>query len=380
MISRRDMLAGMGGLPFARPDQHYEPPDAGLVPGSRTSILRAREVIITPGAGNANGLFVYNGPAAFDNLIASITAANVHDGKGNLTLAPVSVYDPAGSPEIVMNLTGEGLNWSTAPTQAGPWSFLASFQTDHSANFTLSGSNTLTVSGRLFVLNGVSISAGGLIVVGGITADVAAISSGQAGGLVLHVTNTTANPTSPNVRIDSQAAGDPALGIRITGDSFNRLLLDDNASTGGRIRVGTGAVALDTALFRAAAATWAADPILFNNAGAAETKQAPTFANSWANSGAPGANLQFWRVAAPGNEMRWYGRITAPAGVAANQAITAAVPAAYRPAHTNFVNAIDVTSGAAIRISFGSTGVLTYQSGAVAADVIDVNGLISLDA
>jgi len=78
--------------------------------------------------------------------------------------------------------------------------------------------------------------------------------------------------------------------------------------------------------------------------------------------------------------MSWVGRVVAPAGVAAGQGITAAVAAAYRPAHTQKVSAINVTTGGAVRLSFGSTGVLTFQAGAVAGDSIDLGDLIYLDA
>ncbi len=85
-------------------------------------------------------------------------------------------------------------------------------------------------------------------------------------------------------------------------------------------------------------------------------------------------------MAAPYNEIRWVGRVLAPAGVAANQAITAAVPAAYRPAHTQKVSAMNVTTGAAVRLVFGSAGTLTHASGAAAGDSIDLGDLVSLDA
>lgn len=386
MASRRAMLAAMGGLPFARPDQHYEPPDGAIVPGAR-SVLRAREIIITPGSGNANGLFVYDGPAAFDSLIASITAANVHDSKGNLTLAPMSIYDPTGSPVIVMNFSGEGMGWATAATEAGPWSVIGSFQTDHSGDFSLAGTTfAINVTGLTFVAHGVSISAGGLAVVGGITADTEAISSGQAGGLLLQVTNTTGSPTAPNVRITSQTAGDTAFAIRVAGDSFNRVIVDDNGTTGGRIRAGSGAVAPDVALYRAAANEWAGDYAAFNNAGSAETWQTvggtgAAFAGTWANAAAPGVNLKYRRNMAPYKSVHWVGRVTNTVAQAAGSQITAAVAAAYTPSNTHDITCFNLTSGAVVRVSIGSTGILTCQSAIAANDVVGIpDTIIGLDA
>src|SRR5260370_745462 len=98
----------------------------------------------------------------------------------------------------------------------------------------------------------------------------------------------------------------------------------DTEATGGRAAGGPGTAGLDVALFRGAANQWAADFIAFNNAGAAETRQAvgvaTAFANGWLNGAAPGAPLQYWRGGPPHHGNPRGGPRLAPAGGAAHPA------------------------------------------------------------
>src|SRR5260370_15880170 len=113
----------------------------------------------------------------------------------------------------------------------------------------------------------------------------------------------------------------------------------DTEATGGRAAGGPGTAGLDVALFRGAANQWAADFIAFNNAGAAETRQAvgvaTAFANGWLNGAAPRAPLQYWREAAAATTHRQRGPLPPPPGVAADPASTPAAPPPLTPPHTH---------------------------------------------
>jgi hypothetical protein len=374
---------------------------AGLSVSGGAAIITGPDYIF-----NSAGLFIYSGTPAAGNLIASVAAVAGTDGFGNAYKSGFGTYGGgsfiqqailAGLPALILHASGDTGDGTIQPLAAGGGYelVLTSPNAAADANATLllvskAGSGlanpaVVVPAGNTLQVVANAIVGAGLAVTGGETADTVAISSGQAGGLVLAVTNTTAAPAAPNVRITGAAAGDAALGIRIAGDAANRVLLDDNGTTGGRIRAGSGAAALDVALYRAAANQWAADYLAFNASGVAEVWQSvggigAAFANGWTNAGAPGAILQYRRNAAPYQTVSWAGRVVAPAGVVAGQAITAAVAAAYRPAHTQKVAAVDVTTGATVRLSIGSTGVLTYQSGAAAGDSIDLGDLVYLDA
>jgi hypothetical protein len=364
--------AAMGGLPAARPDQLTFPPPGGQqIPGSRTG--RFPQVVIF---GPKGQLLIYSGPPAAGNLVASISSAAGTDSKGNAFLAGVSSYTQS-APFLAANMNSGLVDFFKATSQAGPWGSNGNITGDTTGNLDLSASSSL---GAVQILLGTLSALHGLTVTGGITADTEVLSSGQAGGLVLDSTNTTATPAAPNWRLTSAAAGDRGLALRVAGDAANRLQLDTIA-TGARIVAGSGAGAQDVALLRAAANQWAMDYTAFNNGGAAESWQAATFgAAGWVNSGAPGANLQYRRNAAPYKTVQWGGRITAPAGVAAGQNITTAVPAPYQPAHTQPIPCRNITTPGTAWLSIGSAGILQFQIGAVAGDVLDLAPVeISLD-
>ena len=381
MIARRAILAVMGSLPFARPDQHYEPPAGGQqIPGSRTGIVRARTVIIF-GTGAGAGLFAYTPTPGAGNLIASITGSNIRDLYGNQTLAPLMVYDASGaSPVLAANLAAQGLFWQSATTEAGPYSVLAQVSSDTTGNITASGATIALAGGPVFVSH--LLNAQGGVVVTASGSDQVALSNALAGGLLLQVTNTTAAPSAPNVRIVSAAAGDPALGLRVSGDTRSRLAADST----GKLQWSDGTAATDAALYRAAAAQLAADYTAYNNAGAAETWQTvggtgAAFAGTWANAAAPGVPLQYRRNAAPYKSVHWVGRVTNTNAQAAGSAITAAVASAYRPSNTHDMTCFNITTGAVVRVSIGSTGVLTCQSAIAANDVVGIPDCsIGLDA
>lgn len=80
----------MGGLPVPRRDQQWRDPGATLPPGSSSSIVRARLVIVSGPSGAIEGIFVYKAgtvPGAGNGPILAITNAS-KDPYGN-TVHPV---------------------------------------------------------------------------------------------------------------------------------------------------------------------------------------------------------------------------------------------------------------------------------------------------
>lgn len=395
MTSRRAMLAAMGGLPFARPDQHYEPPDAGTVPGSRSGIFRGRLVVIF-GTGPGVGLFVYSPTPGFNNLVASIAAAAGTDPYGNPYLAGIATYGGLGGgfPVFSQLLAGDVLFGAIGDTT--PAGFIANSGGNESLVSETVGGADLAAAMTFMSKVGSGVGHPQFVFSQGLPGSAVtnafteikgttAIATTAAGGLLLRIINTV-TPTAPNVRIENNAAADPALGVLVTTDTFNRLLLDGGGAGGGRIRAGSGALAPDVALYRAAANQWAQDFTAYNNAGAAEVWQTvggtgAAFAGTWANAAAPGVNLQYRRNAAPYQSVHWVGRVTNTVAQAAGSQITAAVAAAYRPSNTHDITCFNLTTGAVVRVSLGSTGILTCQSAIAANDLVGIpDTQIGLDA
>lgn len=112
---------------------------------------------------------------------------------------------------------------------------------------------------------------------------------------------------------------------------------------------------------------------------AAETAQAMSFVNSWAAAAGRQA-CQYLLAGAPATAaaaaLSVSGSFTVPAGFAPGQAVTAAAPAGYRPAHTISLIGMDITSGAIARFTWTTGGVLQYNqqmSGTITAgDTIDL--------
>jgi len=310
--------------------------------------------------------------------VAAIVPAAGFDQFNNAVLAGVGSYNP--STFAASRLNGNTLTFFTAASQAGPYTAGPEIFSDAAGNLNLLANLNIVAQSLITTAIGIQITNGGLSVIGGITADTEVISSGQGGGILLDITNTIPAPTAANMRLTCAAAGDRGFGVRVAGDGFNRMQIDP-LTLGGRLQAGPGNVAADVALYRGGNNQWAADYLAFNNAGVAETWQVPTFGVAgWVNSGAPGANLQYRRNSAPYKTVQWGGRITAPAGVVAGQNITTAVPAPYRPTSTQPIPCRNITNPGTAWLSIGSAGILQFQSGAIAADVLDLAPTeISLD-
>lgn len=75
-----------------------------------------------------------------------------------------------------------------------------------------------------------------------------AVSAGLPGGGIFTVTNTTGSPSAANAQFFAQSAGDKEIGVRVTGDAADRLLVDSS----GKLSWGSGAGAADLDLYRSA--------------------------------------------------------------------------------------------------------------------------------
>jgi hypothetical protein len=330
-------------------------------------------VIITGSSGS--GLFVYSPTPSPGHLVASIAATGGVDPFGNLYLQGVTSYHPGGVPVLAAQLSDAQTTFWQAPSEAGPWTQLGTIGADSTSDIILAPAGV----GAVKALGPLDANAGA-VVTGGTTTDQTTISDSRGAAILLQVTNAVAN-TSPNVRVTNAAAADLWLSGIITGDSNGRLILDTTAGGAPRIRFGSGAVPPDCALLRGAANLFAADYIAFNNTGAAETWNAVTFANGWANA-ASGTAMQFRRVAAPDNCVEWVGRVTAPVGIVAGQAMITAVGVNYRAANVQSLMAFNLTTPGIVRLQVGTGGVVSYQSGAVAGDNIEIfaGNLVALTA
>lgn len=351
-----------GGLVPARPDQHYEPPPGGqAIPGPR-NVVRAREVIISGPAGA--GLFVYLPKPGRGNLVASIQASGTTDPFGNGTVPGGYVQYANVSGTFYAWVYEAGINLYSASAVTGPYNLLGNVAIgpppmNSTVPWTFNGNGNGTAIDATSPSNFPAIFA-----------------HSQSGQPALHVNNTHAAPANPIAWIEGAAAGDSAFRLNVTGDTNARLICDDT----GLFKWGTGAAAPDTLLYRGGAAQLAASSIAANKSGVPEVWNLPTFANSWTNA-ATGAPLQYRLVSAPYNSAQFVGRLLVPAGVVAGQAIISALGGAYQPAHAQDIGAVDVTTGAKVRLQIGTGGVLLYESGAAAGDTIGIDaGLYSLDA
>lgn len=411
---------GNGDLPPPRPDQSYNPPPGGQAIAGQRGVIRARQVIVI---GTNGGVFVYSGPPALNNLVASISAAGGTDNKGNKYLSGIVSY-VFGPPAGALQMEGEQLTFWTAATEAGPWNPLGTIidgkwnepsggsgitlETGFAGQFSvfdtlitmqvlceaLAGlsvtggttTDTLTSTGAAALQAGATITgdvtitgnnlAAALLVTAGSGVHAANI-NGSSNANVVRIQNSLSGASGALLLVEPTGVGDLAFRADVIGDANARFTIDDT----GLIRWGNGTASVDTRLFRAAAGELCADFIAANNGGTAEVWNAPTFANSWSNAPS-GTALQYRLVASPYNSMQWVGRIVVPAGFAAGQAIITAIPSAYRPAHVQSVMAVDTSTGAFVRLQMNNTGVLLYESGASAAgDFLDItDGLVSLDA
>lgn len=271
---------------------------------------------------NASGAFFYSGVPAAGNLIGSIANAGGTDSHGNVYLAGVVRYDASLILAVQLNLGG--IVFYTAPSEAGPWTQQGSIGDSLWAEPAASA-----ISFQIGAVTPLSMSSS--LITAAVTLQ----------GTLL--------------KAIAALAGNAALVAQVTGDTNPRFQVQGS----GNARWGPGNAATDTALYRSAAALLAADPVAFNNAGAAETFQAFTFANSWAQA-INRASCNYRRIVIPG-EVEVIGSVNVPVGFAGGQAITTAAPAAYRPVSPQSLIGLDVTTNLAVRLSWGTNGILLFQ-------------------
>lgn len=366
---------------------------------------------------NSAGAFFYSGAPASGNLIASITDAAGTDSFGNAYVGGITSYVTGGT-GIEAQLAASALSWinRTNPGNTPPQISGAGNATGEQLNLT-SGTGTGAASAAVLTL--LDSLASGIGVAQATANFQMSIVAALASRSVLSVQNITAAPTSPIEQIIAQAAGDFSLGIQVNGDTNQRFRADSTGAlnwgpgnaavditmsrtaanilslgnntfiaalleaitaaagnaaliaevTGdtnprfqvlgsGATKWGPGNAVTDTTLYRAAAALLAADPVAFNNAGAAETFQAFSFANSWAQAAGRAAS-NYRRIIVPG-EMELIGSVVVPVGFAVGQAITNAAAAAYQPAHIQSLIGLDTTTNLMVRLAWTGGGVLQF--------------------
>jgi hypothetical protein len=97
-----------------------------------------------------------------------------------------------------------------------------------------------------------TLNTGGALVAGGYMKASSFQASEAAGsGGVLSITNTSTPSGAATAEFIAHASADAVVGIEVTGDSYNRLIVDSN----GQLKWGSGAAAADTTLARTAADT-----------------------------------------------------------------------------------------------------------------------------
>jgi len=114
-----------------------------------------QQIVIVGGpSGTLSGVFVYSGPPAFGNLIASDSSVNTTDFYGNAVIAGrVSYFFAGGSDWYATALVGTGLAQYHATSASGPW--------------TLDGagiSMSLSAGSSQLILNAAGINVGGPLI------------------------------------------------------------------------------------------------------------------------------------------------------------------------------------------------------------------------
>lgn len=218
----------------------------------------------------------YSGPPALGNLVESIAAVGGTDVKGNLYLSGTASYAGAGT--LASSIQGNVINFFSAPGPGGPWTQVAQISPG-SGDLILASNRHIVAQQLLTALTGASIT-------GGLTTDTEVITSGQAGGLLQQITNTTGGATATLCRWIVQAAGDGWLGLRVAGDTQNRITADTTAGGLARIQMGPGNAALDITIERNAQAD------LLLNPGRAVQVASPVALNNIAAPNAIAANTQ----------------------------------------------------------------------------------------
>jgi hypothetical protein len=174
------------------------------------------------------------------------------------------------------------------------------------------------------------------------------------------ITNAVSDTTAILSILAAVATNQLYMSGRATGDATARIVLGTDSSGNPEIRFGPGSGGTDTFIYRTGAAALASDPIAANVGGTGETQHSVTFANSWAQNAARASTL-YQLVASPANEFEIVGSVTVPVGFAANQNVTTAAPAAYRPVSAQSITGWDLTNDLPVRFNWLATGALQFH-------------------
>lgn len=391
-VTRRDALELLGGLAVVMAMQPENPVVGGtvlrraaiqspnFVTGStgwqvkQDGSAEFNNVVIRGGQiVSGSALFYSTTPPAANKMIASVSANGGTDAYGNVYIQGVFNYVNNGAFYQATGIQNGAIQFYSAPSEAGPWTPLNEIVVSGTHDMLLQSTfGVLALSGTQISVGAILNANFGAAVTGGLTADTAAVNGSDGTHPLVTITNAVSDTTAILSILAAVANSQLYVSGRATGDGFARIVLGTDASGRAEIRFGSGAAGTDTFIYRIGAGALASDDLSWDNSGAAETWNAPTFANSWANQGT-GTALQYKRAAAPNQSVALVGRLTAPAGIVNGQAVITALPANYQPAHQQDIAAWDNTAVKPLRFQMGANGVLTYQAGgAVAGDSIDI--------
>lgn len=258
-------------------------------------------VVIRGGQIESGTALYYSGAPAAGNLVASIAAAAGTDSKGNAYLAGEAVYGLHLGTWHAISLSGGLMTFWSAASEAGPW----------------------TSQGTI------AVQTGGMVLTGLLTAQSTLIEDANAAGNVLQVINDVAAPSASAVRLIAAAAADKLLGIKVTGDTVDRLVID----SGGQLAWGPGgAGARDTVLYRAGATQLAASLLVADISGMPETwHDTAALANGWSKTG-----YFKYRLNALGN-VEVAANLIVGTTTDFTVILSTALPAAYRPVTDQYV-------------------------------------------
>lgn len=152
---------------------------------------QAQNLIIVQSGGNFQGLFVYNPTPGAGNLSSSIVTGTGTDPYGNAYLDGVTNYGLSGSPKFAVELTNGAVFFSSATTEAGPWTSNASLGGLASPQQALEASPALYFVGQGSTVS--PISGGPVIWGNGNSNLVVTLPTGQAGQVGITQGDTSTN-------------------------------------------------------------------------------------------------------------------------------------------------------------------------------------------
>jgi hypothetical protein len=208
--------------------------------GTETARAEAAEALLAPLAGAA-----FTGPVSVTQSAAAggvLTVVNSH----TTPTSPTAGYTAQSAADLVLgvSVTGDTVPRLTIDSNGKlAWGPGGSTATD--TDLYRNGVATLKTDGALQTGGTLNAANGSLVVSTGAAAFAYASSGGQA----VKVTNTTTAPTNPTTQLVAKSAADATLGIQVTGDTQQRILVDSN----GKHTWGSGSAAGDVVLQRSSA-------------------------------------------------------------------------------------------------------------------------------